>query len=84
MACDGIWDVSTSEAARDFVTTHLKAGLEPQQICERLLDHCLLHDSKDNMTAVLVLFEGAPKPVPGFQVPAQASVVAQPSGQRLF
>ena len=27
LACDGIWDVSTSEAAREFVTDHLKVRL---------------------------------------------------------
>ena len=44
-----------------------QAGFNPKQICERLIDHSLGRDSKDNMTVVLVLFDGAPKPVPGHE-----------------
>jgi len=69
LACDGIWDVVSCDNVRDFVTDHLKAGLAPEVICERLLDHCLGRDSKDNMTVVIVLFENAPKQVEGFAVP---------------
>jgi protein phosphatase 1B len=69
LCCDGIWDVMSNEQAVHFVTDHLKAGIPPPDICERLLDHCLMKNSKDNMSAAVILLPGAPKPVPGFAVP---------------
>jgi len=69
LACDGIWDVQSCENVREFITDHLKAGVKPSEICERLIDHCLNRDSKDNMTVIIVLLDNAPKPVEGFQVP---------------
>jgi protein phosphatase 1B len=79
LACDGIWDVASCDHARDFITEHLKAGVSAGEICERLLDSCLQKQSKDNMTAVLVLFEkGCPKPVPGYS-PATASPASDQS-----
>lgn len=78
LACDGIWDVSSSEHACEFVTDQLKAGLSPKDICERLLDFCLHKQSKDNMTAILVLFESAPKPEPGYVSTIMPVTVATP------
>lgn len=69
LCCDGIWDVMSNEQAVEFVTEQLKGGFKAPEICERLLDHCLLKNSKDNMSALLVLFENAPKSVPGYEVP---------------
>lgn len=65
IACDGIWDVMTNEDAAAFVHDQLKAGVAHAQIAERMLDHCLVKGSKDNMSVILVFFEAAPKPVPG-------------------
>jgi protein phosphatase 1B len=69
LACDGIWDVQSCENVREFITDHLKAGVKPSEICERLIDHCLNRDSKDNMTVIIVLLDNAPKAVEGFEVP---------------
>lgn len=72
LACDGIWDVMTSEEVVQFVRTRLAhtrdAGVEsanvtihPEEICEELLNCCLAPDALmgtgcDNMTVVLVCF----------------------------
>eukprot|EP00039_Didymoeca_costata_P022973 m.5711 g.5711 ORF g.5711 m.5711 type:complete len:351 (-) comp3369_c0_seq1:2124-3176(-) len=69
LCCDGIWDVMTNEEATVFVLDHLKAGVPPKDICERMMDHCLLKNSKDNMSVCLVLFAGAPKKIEGFPIP---------------
>eukprot|EP00042_Codosiga_hollandica_P037456 m.294660 g.294660 ORF g.294660 m.294660 type:complete len:320 (+) comp55142_c0_seq1:294-1253(+) len=80
LACDGIWDVATSDHAREFITNQLKAGCSAQEVCERLLDSCLQKDSKDNMTVVLVLFnQGCPKAVPGFEAPVVATATSAPA-----
>uniref|UniRef100_A0A0N5BPC4 protein-serine/threonine phosphatase n=1 Tax=Strongyloides papillosus TaxID=174720 RepID=A0A0N5BPC4_STREA len=60
VACDGIWDVMSNQAAVDFVRAKLADGLPPEEICENMLDHCLSPDSKveglgcDNMTLIIV------------------------------
>lgn len=46
LACDGIWDVMSNQQAVTFVAAHLKLGATPDQICERMLDHCLELNSK--------------------------------------
>jgi len=83
LACDGIWDVASCEHAKEFITDHLKAGVPAREICERLLDSCLQKQSKDNMTAVLVLFEkGCPKPAPGYVSAFQPPQSQASSSQR--
>ncbi|XP_071558696.1 probable protein phosphatase 2C T23F11.1 [Temnothorax nylanderi] len=71
LACDGIWDVMTSEEVVQFVRPRLahKIGNEetsnftihPEVICEELLNCCLAPDALmgtgcDNMTVILVCF----------------------------
>ncbi|XP_024878511.1 probable protein phosphatase 2C T23F11.1 [Temnothorax curvispinosus] len=71
LACDGIWDVMTSEEVVQFVRPRLahKIGNEetsnftihPEEICEELLNCCLAPDALmgtgcDNMTVILVCF----------------------------
>jgi len=72
LACDGIWDVMTSEEVVQFIRTrlaHAKLGdgeasnctIHPEEICEELLNCCLAPDALmgtgcDNMTVILVCF----------------------------
>lgn len=71
LACDGIWDVMTSEEVVQFVRPrlgHTKISNEgvsntihPEEICEELLNCCLAPDALmgtgcDNMTVILVCF----------------------------
>jgi serine/threonine protein phosphatase PrpC len=71
VACDGIYDVMTNEAAVEFISNQLKAGYAPQEVTERLLDYCLHLGSRDNMSAIVVLFPAAPAKVDGFEAPEQ-------------
>jgi len=66
LCCDGIWDVMSNEEAVDFVTAQLKGGFKVDEICERLIDRCLVKGSKDNMSVLIILMLAAPKPVPGY------------------
>jgi len=59
LACDGIWDVLTSEEVVKFVISRLEQGIEPGLICEQLTTKCLATDYElvigcDNMTVLLV------------------------------
>jgi protein phosphatase 1G len=65
IACDGIWDVMTSQAAVDFVRQRLNAGTAPAAICEALCDHCCARDTRgsglgcDNMSTIVLQFKPA-------------------------
>ncbi|KAL3880960.1 hypothetical protein ACJMK2_033162 [Sinanodonta woodiana] len=62
LACDGIWDVLTSQEVVDFVRTRIAQRMEPEVICEELMTRCLAPDCQmgglgcDNMTVVIVCF----------------------------
>jgi protein phosphatase 1G len=67
LACDGIWDVMTNQAACDFVRERLLEKKDVAQVGIELLDKCITPDPQqtqglgtDNMTAVIVKFTGAP------------------------
>lgn len=58
LACDGIWDVMSSEDANNFVRTLMSEGEKDLSlICEEMLDECLLRNSRDNMSVILIVFE---------------------------
>lgn len=53
LACDGIWDVMTNEQVALFVSQRI-ANTSLRNIISQLFDHCLQHQSMDNMTAYIV------------------------------
>ncbi|XP_053373764.1 protein phosphatase 1B-like [Mercenaria mercenaria] len=61
LACDGIWDVMTNEELCDFVRNRLQIFNSMEQICNQVIDTCLYKGSRDNMSIVVVTFQGAPK-----------------------
>jgi serine/threonine protein phosphatase PrpC len=63
LACDGIWDVMTNEDVAAFILGKAKSGVDDcGQLAAELLDACLEKGSRDNMSAVVVEFKGAPRP----------------------
>jgi type IV secretory pathway VirB10-like protein len=67
LACDGIWDVMTTEEVCDAVLSAAESkDFELGKVCTELLRTCLKKDSKDNMTAMIVQLGAveAPEPVP--------------------
>mmetsp|Transcript_34044 Transcript_34044/g.62180 ORF Transcript_34044/g.62180 Transcript_34044/m.62180 type:complete len:392 (+) Transcript_34044:42-1217(+) len=66
LACDGVWDVMTNQAACDFVRPKLLENVPLGQIGQDLLDECVAEDPKetgglgtDNMTVVIVKLQDA-------------------------
>ncbi|KAJ8264583.1 hypothetical protein GJAV_G00150970 [Gymnothorax javanicus] len=71
VACDGIWNVLSSQEVVDFVSKRIKADENGEvrplsSIVEELLDHCLAPDTSgdgtgcDNMTCIIATFSPHP------------------------
>eukprot|EP00747_Dinoflagellata_sp_TGD_P162769 gnl/TRDRNA2_/TRDRNA2_180746_c0_seq1.p1 gnl/TRDRNA2_/TRDRNA2_180746_c0~~gnl/TRDRNA2_/TRDRNA2_180746_c0_seq1.p1 ORF type:complete len:442 (-),score=65.17 gnl/TRDRNA2_/TRDRNA2_180746_c0_seq1:212-1537(-) len=67
LACDGVWDVKTSDQVCRFVREGLRKGQEIPSIIENLLDECICEDPKktgglgaDNMTCIIVKLHPLP------------------------
>ncbi|KAM0753554.1 PP2C-domain-containing protein [Meredithblackwellia eburnea MCA 4105] len=64
IACDGIWDVLSSQQVIDYVRRAIAEKKDLSTICEDLMDRCLAPDSDwggvgcDNMTAMVVAILG--------------------------
>ena len=63
IACDGIWDVMSSQDVVNFVRTRLVRGEAPQAVCEQLMDACLaprpLGLGCDNMSVIILDFRAS-------------------------
>lgn len=63
IACDGIWDVLSSQQCVDYVRERVDADQPLSKICEDLADECMAPDTKgsgigcDNMSVVIVLLK---------------------------
>ncbi|XP_054625607.1 protein phosphatase 1G isoform X2 [Dunckerocampus dactyliophorus] len=73
IACDGIWNVLSSQEVVDFISERIKpdqSGIARplSSIVEELLDHCLAPDTSgdgtgcDNMTCIIITFRPHPSP----------------------
>lgn len=56
LACDGLWDVITSEDAVEAVSKWLREGLSAQETSRKLASLALMLGSADNITIVIVCF----------------------------
>jgi len=65
IACDGLFDVMTSQEAVDFVKAELVGVLDPsaehlEEICQKLVRHALADlNSRDNVSVIIVLLSRA-------------------------
>ena len=74
LACDGVWDVMSSQEVADFVVSRVEAavGAEEEGILPRvgdeLLNECLQRGSTDNMTTVIVALSKTAESIGGCSV----------------
>ncbi|XP_071344971.1 protein phosphatase 1G isoform X2 [Trachinotus anak] len=73
IACDGIWNVLSSQEVVDFISERIKpdqsGNARPlSSVVEELVDHCLAPDTSgdgtgcDNMTCIVITFRPHPSP----------------------
>ncbi|KAL3634689.1 hypothetical protein CASFOL_021743 [Castilleja foliolosa] len=56
IGCDGIWDVMSNQEAVGLVRRELMNHRDPQQCAKELINHALMRDTCDNVTAIVVCF----------------------------
>ena len=54
IACDGVWDVMSSDEVGEMVRTMLDGGQDQDAICSAVIKECFDRDTKDNMTLALI------------------------------
>lgn len=54
LACDGLWDVMSNEDCGHFLMDQIREGKTMKEAAERLLDHTLELNSRDNVTLIAV------------------------------
>jgi hypothetical protein len=65
LACDGVWDRLTNRDCAALVRSCIDEGeSDVGMLCEEIIDTALEMDSRDNMTAAVVMFPGAKMPSP--------------------
>ncbi|KAL3802342.1 hypothetical protein HJC23_007167 [Cyclotella cryptica] len=65
LACDGVWDRLTNRDCATLVRSCIDEGeSDVGLLCEEIIDTALEMDSRDNMTAAVVVFPGAKMPSP--------------------
>ena len=63
LACDGVWDVMSNAEVGEFLLERVRGGIEAlDELAGALIDECLARGSRDNISAVVVAFAGAPTP----------------------
>mmetsp|Transcript_14587 Transcript_14587/g.14697 ORF Transcript_14587/g.14697 Transcript_14587/m.14697 type:complete len:301 (+) Transcript_14587:354-1256(+) len=60
LACDGLWDVMTSNEVLKFVRKKIfkKGILDPRILCEELIDNSLRRGTQDNVSVIVVKLPG--------------------------
>lgn len=61
MACDGVWDVMTSQSAVNFARHSLNKHDSPERCAKDLVKRALVMGSLDNLTVVVVCFTDTKK-----------------------
>ena len=62
IACDGLWDVFSSNNAVDFARRALRAHNDPGRTARELCEEAGRRDSADNVTVIVVCFSRDPPP----------------------
>ncbi|CAL8461814.1 g1345 [Coccomyxa elongata] len=63
VACDGLWDMLSSQRCIEIARQHLRDHNDPQSCAQLLVDTCLAKHATDNVTAIVVCFSADPPPL---------------------
>lgn len=68
LACDGVWDVMTSQQVVNFIHEHIEEDKLLSSVCERLLNNCLapstaMGEGCDNMTVIIIQLRSPVQPI---------------------
>ncbi|XP_065319990.1 protein phosphatase 1B-like [Gordionus sp. m RMFG-2023] len=61
LACDGIWDVMSSDDICKYVRNRLEVCDNLESVCNQVVDTCLQKGSRDNMSIILVTLDASPQ-----------------------
>jgi len=64
LACDGVWDVMTSEDICQFISARMKVTENLETVANEVIDTCLHKGSRDNMSIIIIALPGAPSVCP--------------------
>lgn len=67
LACDGVWDVINPKDISEFISHMLETTSDLKKICEAIIDSSLHMGSRDNISASLIVFPGAPSVDPDLE-----------------
>ncbi|XP_051965451.1 protein phosphatase 1A-like [Xyrauchen texanus] len=67
VACDGVWDAIGNEELCAFVRNRLQVCDDLRDICAQVIDLCIYKGSLDNISVIIICFDGAPKVTPEAQ-----------------
>eukprot|EP00946_MAST-07B_sp_MAST-7B-sp1_P003518 g3518.t1 len=57
LACDGLWDIFSSQEAVDMVASSLRSGSTEEEAAKNLVNTSLQRGSRDNVTALVAVLE---------------------------
>eukprot|EP00894_Picocystis_sp_ML_P000159 jgi/Pico_ML_1/50676/g1844.t1 len=62
IACDGLWDVFSSQNAIEFARGELRIHNDPEKCSEALVQEALRRNTCDNVSAIVICFSTLPPP----------------------
>lgn len=63
LACNGVWDVMDSDQVISYVGHLIRTTEDLESVANTLINTCIYKGSRDSVTAVIITFPGAPKPL---------------------
>lgn len=66
LACDGLWDVVTSQRAVELARSQLRVSNSPESAAQSLIQHAMERHASDNVTVLIVGLSSRPPPTRSF------------------
>lgn len=66
LACDGLWDVVTSQRAVELARSQLRVSNSPESAAQSLIQQAMERHASDNVTVLIVGLSSRPPPTRSF------------------